>query len=364
MAIFISHSSKDSDIVNSFVENILIKGMKFHSDGIFCTSIQGMDIKSGEDFKLRIKKELTTADIVIQIISDNYKESEVCLNEMGASWVLDATVIPFILPPVSFSNIGFIHNTTQLLRLNEKIDLLKFRSDHLNILETIPCDETKFIEYIDSFFQVLLPFECAFQLESKVELPREVFEAYFRDYLNPDVNHYNLMIKAQPNLADCKAIFNDEIYEDIFSIYSILYRDVLFKNESWEHIYTKEVIEYDSFRFTGKFIENKSLAPGGITRDELMKFIKPNTTLYSIRFKQKDEKYGVVFHSWAYINGRWVFFPKPWRFLESIIEIKDSKFVNRIYRWLKRFGLGNDLKKEGPELEILITHLINKLKNE
>jgi hypothetical protein len=63
---------------------------------------------------------------VIQIITSNYKESEICLNEMGAAWVLNNTVIPFILSPITYTSVGFIHSPNQLLRLNDENDLLEF----------------------------------------------------------------------------------------------------------------------------------------------------------------------------------------------------------------------------------------------
>lgn len=363
MSIFVSHSSKDKEIVDGFLQNILIKGIGVSPSDIFCTSIQGMDIKSGEDFKKTIKDELSSADVIIQIISDNYKESEVCLNEMGASWVLDATVIPFILPPVSFSNVGFIHNTTQLLRLNEGDDLKKFRDDHAEGIGSSNIPDSDFNKCIESFFNVLSPFQKAITTKAKTRLPENVFNEYFSLFLDSNINHYNLMIKAQPNLADCKAVFRDEVYEDVYNIYSILYRGILLKTESWENVYTKDFFDYDSIVFDGHGFTNERIATVGIKREEITKLIKPNTTFYSIHFKNTGAEYGVAYNSWAYVNGRWVFFPKPWKFLRLMQGVKESKLARVIYRWLKFAGLHKDLKGDNLELEFLIAHIINKLKN-
>ncbi len=127
--IFISHSSKDEWIVTPFIDKILNLGMGIPRSKIFYTSNEDTGIKSGQDFRKAIQKKLLSAKAVIQIITDNYKHSEVCLNEMGAAWMLSTNVIPFILPPVSFQNIGFIHTTTQLLKLNNDKDLYKFLDD-------------------------------------------------------------------------------------------------------------------------------------------------------------------------------------------------------------------------------------------
>jgi len=128
--VFISHSSKDEPIVSAFVEKILNLGLGVSRDSIFYTSSKDTGPKSGEDFKKSIKEKIIGAIAVIQIITANYKDSEVCMNEMGAAWVLTDNVIPFILEPVNFQSVGFIHNTTQLLKLNDPDDLFKFQDDH------------------------------------------------------------------------------------------------------------------------------------------------------------------------------------------------------------------------------------------
>ena len=129
--IFLSHSSKDEKIVKEFNDKILQLVLKVNPDNIFCTSIEESSITSGEDFRLTIKNKLLEASHIIQIITNNYKNSEVCLNEMGAAWVLDKKVKPFILEPISYNTVGFIHNTNQQLKLTEEKDLIKFIDEML-----------------------------------------------------------------------------------------------------------------------------------------------------------------------------------------------------------------------------------------
>ncbi|MBE7174191.1 MAG: toll/interleukin-1 receptor domain-containing protein [Williamsia sp.] len=131
--IFISHSSKDESIVTPFIDKILNIGMGIPRNKIFYTSNEDTGIKSGTEFKKAIRLKLEKATAVIQIITENYKRSEVCLNEMGAAWVLSKKVIPFIMPPISFQSIGFIHSTSQILKLNHDKDLYKFFDDHKDL---------------------------------------------------------------------------------------------------------------------------------------------------------------------------------------------------------------------------------------
>jgi hypothetical protein len=130
--IFISHSSKDKEIVNAFVEIILILGLELKRSNIFSTSLDGLDVKSGEDFKQRIKRELIEAKVVIQMLSKNYRSSEVCLNEMGAAWVLCDRVIPFVFKDMDY-DVGFIHSNNQQLQIDNKQHLLKFYDDNKDV---------------------------------------------------------------------------------------------------------------------------------------------------------------------------------------------------------------------------------------
>ena len=74
---------KDEGLVGVFVDRILLLGIGLRNEDTFCTSIEGMGIKSGEDFRNIIKEKLQAAQMIIQIITENYKRSEVCLNEIS-----------------------------------------------------------------------------------------------------------------------------------------------------------------------------------------------------------------------------------------------------------------------------------------
>lgn len=106
--IFISHSSKDKDIMEKFADFILELGMGLNHEDIFCTSIEEMGIKNGEDIRRHIRLNVQSADFSFLMISKNYKESEICLNEMGAVWAANNRVRYYILPNVDFKEIGWL----------------------------------------------------------------------------------------------------------------------------------------------------------------------------------------------------------------------------------------------------------------
>ena len=153
--IFISHSSKDEWIITPFIDKILNLGMSIPRSKIFYTSNEDTTIKSGSDFRKAIQKKLVTANAVIQIITSNYKDSEICLNEMGAAWVLSKNVIPFIVPPIHFKSVGFIHSTTQLLKLNDEKDLYKFFDDHKELKPQTNFNVSNYHRQVTEFLEII-----------------------------------------------------------------------------------------------------------------------------------------------------------------------------------------------------------------
>ncbi len=154
--IFISHSSKDEWIVTPFIDKVLNLGIGIPRNKIFYTSNEDTTIKSGQDFRKAIQKKMQNAKVVIQIITENYRQSEVCLNEMGAAWVLSTNVIPFILPPINFQNVGFIHSATQLLKLNNEKDLYKFYDDHKELKTTnVNFNVSNYHRQITEFLEII-----------------------------------------------------------------------------------------------------------------------------------------------------------------------------------------------------------------
>lgn len=121
--IFISHASADETIVNAFVKEILLLGCHFTPQEIFCT-LDHNAIRTGEDFRIVIVENMKSCDYVICLISENYRQSEVCQNEMGAAWTLeDKRVLPFKFPNIKFSEIGFLNVVKQAADITDSSKL-------------------------------------------------------------------------------------------------------------------------------------------------------------------------------------------------------------------------------------------------
>ena len=82
MRIFISHATKNREIVLRFAEFL----ENASSDKIvFCSSEDG-SIKVGENFIETIFNELNNSDLFVPVISKEYYESKFCMIELGVAY--------------------------------------------------------------------------------------------------------------------------------------------------------------------------------------------------------------------------------------------------------------------------------------
>ena len=116
--IFISHASKDKELINKFVDSIILLGMGVDSNIIAYTSREDTGVPPGESIPQFIQDNIACADIVLLMISDNYKSSEVCLNEMGAAWALNKYIVQILLPNTSFDKLGWLCSLDKALEID------------------------------------------------------------------------------------------------------------------------------------------------------------------------------------------------------------------------------------------------------
>ena len=124
-AIFISHSSKDKTIINNFVENVLLVGMGLATKDIAYTSEEAFGVEPGENIATYIKEKIIGASMVLIMLSDNYRSSEVCLNEMGATWALGKKCVSVLLPGIGFDKLGWLTSLEKAVKINDKAQLTK-----------------------------------------------------------------------------------------------------------------------------------------------------------------------------------------------------------------------------------------------
>lgn len=126
--IFISHSSEDKDLIDEFVDKVLRLSCGLNTSDIIYTSRQTTGVELGESIPMFIKENLQTSSLVLFMISENYRKSEVCLNEMGAAWALNKKTISILLPDVSFNKLGWLTSLDKAIKIDDPEGLDKLAS--------------------------------------------------------------------------------------------------------------------------------------------------------------------------------------------------------------------------------------------
>lgn len=117
--VFISHSSKDAPIIKCFIRDILKNGIGLRNEEIACTSFEATGVNPGESIPTYIKDNIKEAKVCLAMVSNNYKASEVCQNEVGAAWAIGNVPIQVVLPNTGFRELGWLLNTDKAARIDD-----------------------------------------------------------------------------------------------------------------------------------------------------------------------------------------------------------------------------------------------------
>ena len=123
--LFISHSTQDKQYVSCLVN--FLKDLGLSKKQLFCSSVPGYDIPLGKDIYNFLKLQFEMYNLhVIFVLSENYYQSVACMNEMGASWILQNKYTTILLPGFEFKEIQGAINPRQIgLKLDNDITDIK-----------------------------------------------------------------------------------------------------------------------------------------------------------------------------------------------------------------------------------------------
>ena len=163
--VFISHAVANKDLADKLVD-LFETGVGISDSDIFCSSLEGMGIPSGTNFVEFIKKQISEPRIVVLLLSEDYFQSQFCLSELGAAWVLSHRILPLIVPPLEFKDIKAVLTGVQVLKINIGADLNQMQEDLIGSLgikgKAFPRWEAKrnrFIEDINTLLAATPPRE-------------------------------------------------------------------------------------------------------------------------------------------------------------------------------------------------------------
>ncbi|WP_430411907.1 toll/interleukin-1 receptor domain-containing protein [Kordia sp.] len=123
--VFVSHSSKDKDVVTSFVQILEVIGIP--PENIFCTSLEGYGTGLGNNFIEEIEARLDEDVLVFFMLSENFYQSPMCLIEMGAAWAKTKSQISVAITPFQLGKIEGVFKHFQGIQIDNEFhyDILK-----------------------------------------------------------------------------------------------------------------------------------------------------------------------------------------------------------------------------------------------
>lgn len=277
--IFISHSSGDKFIVNSFIDDILIGVLGIKMTNIFCTSTDGAKITSGEDWRSEIRSNLISSKVTFLIISPNYKESEVCQNEMGAAWVLSSRVLPLIIEPINFKTVGIIQEPKQIEKLFDESSLDRIK-DIIQEEFEIPPNEIKSDRWTAKKKEFLIkckkhlkenPFDKAFDKSEFQELQKEnkALEATVESLIEEKQENLQLIeaLQQAKDKDEVREIMKDQMDLTDYEEFTKLTKEVRKELNKYESIIVGIIFK----NYTGKDVQinwqgNRSELDDGLSR--------------------------------------------------------------------------------------------------
>lgn len=158
--VFISHAYADREINNLFVDLLAEIGLK--QDQIFYSSLPEYGVAPGDNIVDAIKIKLSSKKVhMIYMLSKNYYKRVMCLNEMGAAWILQHTYTSVLLPGFRYRKIeGAVDPRNHGINLGGdegelKSHLIRLRNQLQKEFYLPLIDEIKWNRKVDNFIRAV-----------------------------------------------------------------------------------------------------------------------------------------------------------------------------------------------------------------
>ena len=137
--VFVSHSHKDQLIARALVD--LLEQAGVHRRSMIASSVPKAQLHTGSPLYGEIRSALSDKDtFVIFLLSDSFYSSTVCLNEMGAAWIMGLDFCFMILPGFSFEKASgvIMENNPVGISLSRSDDVALTRFNELYEKNLVP----------------------------------------------------------------------------------------------------------------------------------------------------------------------------------------------------------------------------------
>lgn len=154
---------------------------------------------------------------------------------------------------------------------------------------------------------ILTFFSSVYRLTVYAQDYSDQAKVYFSNYMSSKLMG-ELIVSSLPTKEDCSLIFKD-------SSAAIYYKTVQNKKTKFSNEIDKDITFYQGIRVSAFSKQDIQQGNGNYSggMNDIVDQLKAYATFYRVEFlKDKNDDSGYVYKYWVNINGRWVFFPKPW----------------------------------------------------
>lgn len=149
-------------------------------------------------------------------------------------------------------------------------------------------------------------------MSTKAQDQSEQAKTYFSGYLDSK-SMAELLIKSLPTLEDCRLVFKGKDAETYFQAVEEMKAKQGTELSEESEAFADVKVESFSTRDIEQGNGNYAGGMEGI-KDKL----QSDAVFYKVSFlREKDAERGLAFKYWLHLNGRWVFFPKPYSVFEK-----------------------------------------------
>lgn len=224
--LFISHSSDDKKYGQAFVD--LIRCLQVKRNQIIFTGVPGYGVPDGMNIFEYLKKQMINNVYILLLLSSNYYESVACLNEMGATWVLDNDYDIVFTPEFDFNNKKFYDSA-----IDNRKSVFNFNKQSLIILKNkiiqkfdLQEDEFDWNEGLEKFLEEIETIKSenknsknsnTIDIIDKEKLNKDCIDSIFKSFRDQDEN-IKITYKMHIESLEKKELDKEDLYEIWFEV--------------------------------------------------------------------------------------------------------------------------------------------------
>ncbi len=224
--VFISHAVLNKGLADKLVD-LIETGIGISASDIFCSSLEGLGIDSGTNFIDFIHKQISKPKVVILLLTPEYFNSNFCLCELGASWILSHRIIPLLVSPLEYSDVKAVLTGIQLLNIDRKSDLNQMLDELTSVLQKEGKPFARWEVKRDKFLEEMSGYLATYKPSKKIS--QNEFENIKKKYneaveeiklMQKEIEKKNDLIEKLKRAKDSNAVkqivFENVKFEDYF----------------------------------------------------------------------------------------------------------------------------------------------------